>query len=88
MLIRQIKQAFNEAIVKLCYSLFIIKNILKGDVIYMILVYVTALQKGLITFSTGVPSVMKRKVADMLIAMDLEFLIDDPAYLPVVTPLV
>lgn len=48
----------------------------------MVLVYVTALQKGLITFSTGVPLPMKQKVADMLIAMDLEFLIDDPAYLP------
>lgn len=79
---KQIKKVFNEVIVKLCYSLFIIKNILKGDVIYMVLVYVTALQKGLITFSKGVPDVMKRKVADMLIAMDLEFLIDDPAFLP------
>jgi hypothetical protein len=48
----------------------------------MVLVYVTALQRGLITFSKGVPTPMKQKVADALIAMDLEFLIDDPNYLP------
>jgi hypothetical protein len=82
----QIKNAFKEVITKISYSLFIIKKIFKGDVIYMVLVYVTALQRGLITFSKGVPAPMKQKVADMLIAMDIAFLIDDPAYLPKTEP--
>ncbi len=48
--------------------------------ITMAMVYVSLIIKGRRTFSS-VPTLLKRQVADILIDLELEYLIDDPEYI-------
>lgn len=47
----------------------------------MAMVYVSLIIKGKRTFSS-VPKLLKAQVAEILIDLELEYLIDDPEYLP------
>lgn len=47
----------------------------------MAMVYVSLIIKGRRTFSS-VPNLLKKQVAEILIDLELEYLIDDPEYLP------
>ena len=47
----------------------------------MAMVYVSLIIKGKRTFSS-VPKLLKNQVAEILIDLELEYLIDDPEYLP------
>lgn len=49
--------------------------------ITMAMVYVSLIIKGKRTFSS-VPKLLKKQVAEILIDLELEYLIDDPEYLP------
>lgn len=49
--------------------------------ITMAMVYVSLIIKGKRTFSS-VPKLLKAQVAEILIDLELEYLIDDPEYLP------
>lgn len=49
--------------------------------ITMAMVYVSLIIKGRRTFSS-VPNLLKKQVAEILIDLELEYLIDDPEYLP------
>lgn len=49
--------------------------------ITMAMVYVSLIIKGRRTFSS-VPKLLKKQVAEILIDLELEYLIDDPEYLP------
>ena len=49
--------------------------------ITMAMVYVSLIIKGKRTFSS-VPKTLKKQVAEILIDLECEYLIDDPEYLP------